>query len=90
MLKGVTRRHRSEVNSCLSSLGLLSCCCSSSSVLLSRRSVGSLLFDPADGQQQLLWAQGRLVWTGLLQLGAAVLLLLLLGRQGVETPELVC
>lgn len=59
----------------MSSPGLLS---SSSSVLLSRRRVGSLLFDPADGQQQLLGAQGRLVRTGLLQLGGAVLLLLLL------------
>ena len=57
----------------MSSPGLLS----SSAVLLTGRRVGSLLFDPADSQQQLLRAQGRLVWTGLLQLGGTVLLLLL-------------
>lgn len=74
---------------CLSLPGLLSTSCCCSSVLLSRRSVSSLLFDPADGQQQLLWAQGRLVWTGLLQLEGAVLLLLL-DHRGIEAPELVC
>lgn len=68
--------------------GLLSCSACSSSILLSRRSVSSLLFDPADSQQQLLWAQGRLVWTGLLQLGGAVLLLL--DYWSLEATELIC
>lgn len=49
-----------------------------SSILLCR-SISSLLFDPADGQQELLGAQGRLVWTGLLPLGCTVLLLRHLG-----------
>ncbi|TNN55793.1 hypothetical protein EYF80_033965 [Liparis tanakae] len=58
----------------------------SPSVLLSRRRVGSLLFDPAHSQQQLLRTWGRLVWIGLLQVGGAVLL----DHRHVKASKLVC
>lgn len=71
-------------------LKLLLCTPGFASILLCRRSVGSLLLDPADSQQQLLWAQGWLVQTDLLQQGGYLLLLLLLNRRGVKTSKLLC